>query len=78
MGAKNRVGIGLSYRPARLHRLGESIPGLLQSKKMPAPYTYSHREEGKGGRVKPERKVRGNSSESWVEITILTYCISSL
>ncbi len=27
MGARNRVGIGLSYRPARLHRLGEFIPG---------------------------------------------------
>ncbi len=25
MGAKNRVGIGLSYRPERLHRLAESI-----------------------------------------------------
>jgi hypothetical protein len=27
MGARNRVGIGLSYCPARLHRLAESIPG---------------------------------------------------
>jgi hypothetical protein len=26
MGAGNRVGIGLSYRPARLHRLAEFIP----------------------------------------------------
>jgi hypothetical protein len=26
MGAENRVGIGLSYRPARLHRLAEFIP----------------------------------------------------
>jgi hypothetical protein len=26
MGARNQVGIGLSYRPARLHRLAESIP----------------------------------------------------
>jgi hypothetical protein len=25
MGAKNRIGIGLSYRPARLHRLAESF-----------------------------------------------------
>jgi hypothetical protein len=25
MGARNRVGIGLSYRPARLHWLAESI-----------------------------------------------------
>ncbi len=30
MGARNRVGMGLSYRPARLHRLAESIPGLLK------------------------------------------------
>jgi hypothetical protein len=33
--ARNRVGIGLSYRPARLHRLAESIPGLLKSFKIP-------------------------------------------
>jgi hypothetical protein len=26
MGARNREGIGLSYRPARLHRLSELIP----------------------------------------------------
>jgi hypothetical protein len=26
MVARNRVGIGLSYRPARLHRLAEFIP----------------------------------------------------
>jgi hypothetical protein len=26
MGARNRVGIGLPYRPARLHRLAEFIP----------------------------------------------------
>ncbi len=28
MGARNRVGIGLSYRPARLRRLAELIPGI--------------------------------------------------
>jgi hypothetical protein len=26
MGARHRVGIGLSYRPARLHRLEELMP----------------------------------------------------
>ncbi len=26
MGARNQGGIGLSYRPARLHRLAEFIP----------------------------------------------------
>jgi hypothetical protein len=26
MGARNRVGIKLGYRPSRLHRLAESIP----------------------------------------------------
>jgi hypothetical protein len=26
VGARNRVGIGLSYRPARLHRLAETFP----------------------------------------------------
>jgi hypothetical protein len=29
MGPRNREGIGLWYRPAKLHRLAESIPGLL-------------------------------------------------
>jgi hypothetical protein len=33
MEARNRVGIGLSYRPARLHRLAESIPWFLKSLK---------------------------------------------
>ncbi len=32
-GARHRKGIGLSYRLARLHRLAESIPGLLESLK---------------------------------------------
>jgi hypothetical protein len=39
MGARNRVGIGLLYRPARLHRLAELIPGnpgLLKSLKIRA------------------------------------------
>jgi hypothetical protein len=40
MGARNRGGIGLSYRPARLHRLGEftleSIPGLHKRLKIRA------------------------------------------
>ncbi len=38
MGARNRVGIGLSCRPAWLwlHRLAESIPGLLESLKTPS------------------------------------------
>ncbi len=35
MGARNRVGIGLSYRPAWPHRLAESIPGILKSIKIP-------------------------------------------
>jgi hypothetical protein len=32
MEARNREGIGLLYRPARLHRLAESILGLLKFK----------------------------------------------
>ncbi len=31
MGTRIRVGIGLSFRPARLHRLAESIPVLLKN-----------------------------------------------
>jgi hypothetical protein len=36
MGATNRVGIELSYRPGRMHRLAESIPGLLEGLEMPS------------------------------------------
>jgi hypothetical protein len=40
LGARNRVGIGLSYRPARLRRLEDrflgSIPGHLKSLKIPS------------------------------------------
>jgi hypothetical protein len=33
IGARNRVGIGLSYRPARIHKLAELVPwnGVLGS-----------------------------------------------
>jgi hypothetical protein len=34
-GARNQVGIVLLYQPARLHRLPESIPGLLKCLKIP-------------------------------------------
>jgi hypothetical protein len=39
MGARNRVGIGLSYQPAWLHRLTELIPGLLKSLKATCRYS---------------------------------------
>ena len=46
MGARNRVGIGLSYRPARLHRLAElipwNIPGLHKRLKIRALYCTLH------------------------------------
>jgi receptor-type tyrosine-protein phosphatase F len=41
MGSRNRVEIGLSYRPARLHRLAEPIPGLLKSLKIRASLSFS-------------------------------------
>jgi hypothetical protein len=37
MGARNQVGMGLSYRLVRQHRLAESIPGLLKNLKL-GPY----------------------------------------
>jgi hypothetical protein len=39
MRARNQTGIGLSYRRARLHRLTESIPGILKSLKIPSLFT---------------------------------------
>jgi hypothetical protein len=49
MRARNRVGIGLSYRPARLHSLAEfgsleSILRLLKSLKIRALLTPTHRQ----------------------------------
>jgi hypothetical protein len=41
--SRNRVGIGLPFRPARLHRLAESILGLLKSLKIPS--LFSSRDE---------------------------------
>jgi hypothetical protein len=35
-GARNPEGTELSNRPARLHRLAESIPGLLKGFKIPS------------------------------------------
>ncbi len=42
--------------------------------------TYSQREGGKGGggRVEPERRLEGHSSQSWFDNTNRTDCISSL
>ncbi len=50
MGARNRVGIGMSYRPARLHSL-EWIPGLYKRFKIRAQTTCLPRglEERDGG-----------------------------
>ncbi len=46
MRARNRVGIALSYWPAGLHRLAESIPDPLKSLKIP-PLLHSYkRKEG--------------------------------
>jgi hypothetical protein len=43
MGARNLVGIGLSFRPARIHRLAELIPGLLKSLKIRAMINQEYR-----------------------------------
>ncbi len=45
-GLRNRGGIGLSYRPARLHRLAEfipleSVPGLHKRLKIRALYDWT-------------------------------------
>jgi hypothetical protein len=44
MGARNRVGLGLSYQPEGIHRLAgivslESIPGLLKHLKIPSLFS---------------------------------------
>ncbi len=42
MGARHRVGIGLLYRPARLHRLANSFLGIDSG----APYTFKNTSSG--------------------------------
>jgi hypothetical protein len=39
---------------------------------------YSIHRKGEGGRVEPERRGEGNSSQRWVENTNMTDCTSSL
>ncbi len=69
MGARNRVGKGLSYRPARLHRLAEliswnqSIPWVLKSLKIRALYSLPsiflpHREKKDWDRGKESIRYR--------------------
>jgi hypothetical protein len=53
MGARNRGGIGLSYRPARLHRLAEFIPwnrflGSINVLKIRAQYEENIEGENNG------------------------------
>ncbi len=53
MGARNQGGIGLSYRPARLHRLAESIPwnrflGSINVLKIRAQYEENIEGENNG------------------------------
>ncbi len=50
-------------------------PSLTHCKSV--QYAYSHREAGEGGKVKPERRLEGHNSQSWVKNTNMT-CISSL
>jgi hypothetical protein len=38
-------------------------------------YKYSHREGGWGG-LEPERRLVGNSSQSWVESASMTDCLT--
>jgi hypothetical protein len=58
MGARNRVGLGLPYRPARLNRPAESIPrnrflGSLKALKIPSQ-RLSTRSTGNGFFYMPE------------------------
>jgi hypothetical protein len=51
MEARNREGIGLSYRPARLHRLAESILGLLKFKNSGSVEICKKKAEKGGGLI---------------------------
>ncbi len=57
-GARNLVGIGLLYRPARLHRLAESIPQnrFLGSLKLKYTVSGRHQQRGLANRNQPTHK----------------------
>jgi hypothetical protein len=57
-GARNRVGIRMSYRPAGLYRLAESIPGLLKSLKI-SPQMFIKR-----GQIPNAKSIAKGNSKS--------------
>jgi hypothetical protein len=63
MGARNRGGRGLSYRPARIHRLAEFIPwnhsGALYTFKNTGSVLYIYHCVQKRGDQSPVSKYRG-------------------
>jgi hypothetical protein len=78
MGAGNRVGIGLSYRPARLHRLEELIPwnrflGYLKVLKFGLPSYRNYTEkENKNFLIYKEIQM-GSGTKSYMRKCFLIY-----
>jgi hypothetical protein len=72
MGTRNRVGIGLSYRPDRLHRLVELVswnqfPGLHKSLKIRFLLFY---DEADSNQYSQRKKLREKRRAGWVFIFI--------
>ncbi len=65
MGAWNRAGNGLSYRPARIHRLKESILELHKTLKIPAQLGNSLAVAREGARPHLVTKEMGSLGESY-------------
>ncbi len=89
MGARHRVGIGLSYRPARLHRLAELTPwnrflGSIKVLKNELWVLSQHRPTqwnlrgGKWSKEKPPKnsplRIFNKSSDWSTFVNVLVYC----
>jgi hypothetical protein len=75
MGARNRVGIGLSYRPTRLYSLAELVLGigLLKSLKIWALVSFSRTVKSGGGGYSAHLKISSFGSKGTCEVVVRSF-----
>jgi hypothetical protein len=83
VGARNRVGIGLLYRPAILHRLGESVPwnrflGFLKVKKYRLSVYRKEDGEAEDHILVIDEEENSSSSNNAVSLELFLQCSGSV